>query len=226
MLGSGITVAVPVGPEKHHQQWLDECLASVAAQTRPPDEVLLIDDMAGLQPRNGHRIWRAPWRLGIAAAMNFGVALAENELVFMLCADDTLHPECLERCLATYENTPSPQRDEAYYFVGVHYMDGYWDDQFLPGGAAMVSKSLWRKCGGFAPETSSGAPDCALMSVFMTHHESGQYMGVSKDLCLYNYRRHADSNTSRAGPWQGVILETRNVLANLWQPPEWGRYDV
>ena len=44
-----ITVAIPVGPFSTDQQWLEECLKSVKAQTHPADEALIIDDMAGLE---------------------------------------------------------------------------------------------------------------------------------------------------------------------------------
>ena len=241
----GITVAIPVGPFSTDQQWLDECLASVHEQTCEADEILLIDDMAGLKLDSsafsledgsylvddtrvrlgGCRIWRSPWRLGVAHAFNFGVALAKNDLVFMLGADDTLHPECLERCLATYEEQPENIRDYAYYFVGVHYLDGREDnEQFLACNAAMVTKELWRISGGFAVESASGAPDSALISAMMVHPEAGWFAGVGEGMCLYNYRPHAATDTAKRGGWQGVILETRDILTREWAPPKWGRY--
>ena len=222
----GISVVIPVGPYPDDQRWLDECLESVRVQTRPPDEVLLIDDMAGLptEATPPLRIWRSPWRLGVAAAMNFGVALAENDLVFMLCADDSLHPECLERCLDAYLNQPEDARDRSYYFVGVKYLDGREkDEQFEPCGAAMVTKQLWRTCGGFPPETASGAPDAALISIMIVHSGAGQTVGVGRGLCLYNCNPHEACDSARRYYWQGVILETRDVLTRLWEPPAWGR---
>ena len=229
-----ISVVIPVGPYQDDQRWLGECLESVRVQTHQADEVLLIDDMANLpsidplpaQTWPPTHIWRSPWRLGVAAAMNFGVALAENDLVFMLCADDTLHPECLERCLETYEEEPEGARDLSYYFVGVKYLDGREaDEQYLPCGAAMVTKQLWRTCGGFPPETASGAPDAALISTMMVHSGAGRIVGVSEHdrACLYNYRSHGGSDSVRRASWQGVILETRDILTREWMPPKWGR---
>lgn len=238
-----ITVAIPVGPFSTDQQWLEECLTSVRAQTRKADEILLVDDMAGL-PLDGAfplgdgswqvdkgllapcRIWRTSWRVGVADAFNFGVALARSELVFMLGADDTLHPECLERCLDAYEKDAPDVRDLTYYFVGVQYLDDREvDKQFVPCNAAMVTKSLWQRCGGFASETGSGAPDAALISVMMIHPEAGRFTGVGEGMCLYNYRPHADTDTAKRAAWQNIILETRNVLTRDWKQPEWGRYD-
>jgi len=240
-----ITVAIPVGPRSTDQQWLEECLASVRAQTREADEILLIDDMAGLPlgdafplgdgswkvdsgPLAGCRIWRTPWRVGVGDAFNFGVALAKSELVFMLGADDLLHPECLERCLDAYEKEEPDARDLTYYFVGVQYLDGREDDkQFEPCNAAMVTKSLWRRCGGFAPESASGAPDAALLSVLIGHSgEAGRIVGVGRGMLLYNCRPHYDSDTgSKGAHWQGIILPTRDYLTREWKQPEWGRYE-
>lgn len=87
----------------------DQTLASLAKQTRPPDEVLLIDDgttdppslewLARTARRNTHHL---PLRIirtenaGVAAARNFGVSQTDAELVFPLDADDLLAPEAIE----------------------------------------------------------------------------------------------------------------------------------
>lgn len=239
---TAITVAIPVGPFSTDQQWLEECLQSVRAQTRKADEVLLIDDMAGLPlegafplgdgswqadtgPLAPCRIWRTPWRVGVADAFNFGVALAKSETVFMLGADDTLHPECLERCLNAYEKDGLETRGLTYYFVGVRYLDDREvNEQFIACNAAMVTKSMWRRCGGFATETGSGAPDAALVSVMMIHPEAGRVVGVGEGMCLYNYRPHANTDTAKRSAWQNIILATRDTLTRDWTPPKWGRY--
>lgn len=227
MSDPGVTVAIPVGPEKHHQAFLEECLASVAEQIVQPDEVLIIDDMAGLPQRMNcsqesyvFNVWRSPWHLGVAHAFNFGVALAENDLVFMLGADDKLLPECIERCLAAWEKN---RRRDAYYGVGVQYSDER-EDQFVLCNAAMVTKEFWRQTGGFPVEASSGAPDAALISVLLKNTSIPRPMIlVDKSHPLYWYRVHNNTDTAQRSPWQGVILETRDLLTKLWHPPTWGR---
>lgn len=230
MMEGKVTVAIPVGPHASDQRWFADCLASVRVQTRPPDEVLIIDDMAGVPPVPLHehpypiRTWHTPWLLGVAHAMNFGVALARSDLVFMLCADDTLHPDCLRRCLDAYLAEPKSSRDLGYYFVGVRYLDGREEDeQFIACGAAMVTKELWRTCGGFPPESASGAPDAALISTMLVHSDAGHTVGVSRGTSLYNCRPHADSDTAKRQAWQGVILSSRDQLTRQWTKPQWGR---
>jgi glycosyltransferase involved in cell wall biosynthesis len=221
---SGITVVIPVGPAPHHQQWLHECLDSMRAQTRQPNEVLLIDDMADLSPElvrhdAGWRVWRSPWRLDVPNAFNVGVGLARNDLVFMVGADDWLEPNCLELCITAWEKN---KNRDAYYYVGVRYTDGR-EDQTVPCNGAMVTKGLWRMTGGFPPESASGACDAALISILMKHHPR-LLIPVADGVPLYNYRVHTESDTGvRGGSWQGVILPTRDILTRTWVQPHWGR---
>lgn len=215
-----ITVAIPVGPYPANKRWLDEALYSVYEQTHRPDEVLIVDDMAGIEDNYyGTRVWYSPWRLGVAHAFNMGVALARNDLVFLMGSDDTLEPKCLERCIKEWEKN---NKKDAYYYTGIRYMDND-EKQGLACGYALVTKGLWRKTGGFPVESAVGAPDAAFVSILMVHHK-GSLVQVAGGVPLVNYRRHNESDTAGRLPWQGAILETRDVLTNTWKKPEWPRY--
>jgi len=223
----GVTVAIPVGPEPHHQRYLQECLESVAAQTEKAGEILLIDDMAkvpeaqvGKWADGPVRTWRAPWRLGVPAAFNCGVSLARYPLVFMLGADDKMFPRCLEQCVAAWlEN----KRRDAYYWVGVRYSDGR-EDQFQPCNAAMVTKGFWSRTGGFPPESASGACDAALISILIGKNMGGALVCADHENPLIWYRIHENTDTASRGVyWQGIILATRDYLTREWKEPKWGR---
>lgn len=226
---SGITVVVPVGPSEANRRWLKECLDSVAAQTLKPAEVLLIDDTSQrtersftsdiaslVQARITWRVWKSPWNLGVAHAFNCGIGLASNALVFMLGSDDTLEPGCLQACLdAYYANNQDPL---GYYFVGVRYMDT-GEEQNLACHAAMVTKALWQHTGGFPLQSASGAPDSAFLSILIGNSpNAGRLRDVAGSAPLYNYRRHDETDTASKGPWQGVILQTRDLVTRLWTP--------
>lgn len=217
-----VTVAIPVGPKRGHQEWLGEAIASVRSQSHAETQLLIIDDMANVQIEAP--IWRAPWRLGVASAFNMGVALARTQLVFMLGADDTLEPDCISECVAAFQRA-GLDADRTYFFVGVRYMGNEWPDQYVPCNAAMVSKTLWRLTGGFAPESASGACDAAWVSTFMVHDDVAQLRCVNGVKPLYNYRVHQGTDTAHRGSWQGVIMQTRDILTREWEPPEWGRYE-
>ena len=220
MSGNGITVTIPVG--LGHEGFLAEAIESIFEQTRLPQEILVISDMARLVAGwDGSgpvpiRTWCSPWRLGVAHAFNFGVALAENDRVFLLGADDKLLPKCLEKCEIVWK---SAGQMDTYYGVGVRYSDGR-DDQFVLCNAAMVTKGLWEATGGFPVETASGAPDAALLSILLGRNVVRTILVDDKEP-LYWYRVHEDTDTARRGSWQGVILQTRDILTQEWQPPKW-----
>jgi hypothetical protein len=219
MMVAPITVTIPVGPFPGNTQWLDEALESVFDQTVKPQQIMIIDDMAGLpEGYHGTHVWYSPWRLGVAHAFNFGVALAQHDLVFLMGSDDTLEPTCLEKCYHEWEKN---KKADAYYYCGINYIDD-GTTQDLPCGYAMVTKGLWRKTGGFPVESAVGAPDSALISILMVHHKKS-LVKVANGAPLVNYRRHDGSDTAGRGPWQGAILETRDVLTNTWTEPKWGR---
>lgn len=216
-----ITVVIPVGPYPANTRWLQEALDSVKGQTHKPDEILFIDDMADLSDiylGPGCTVWRSPWRLGVAHAFNFGVALAKNELVFLMGSDDVLEPNCLEECIKTWN---SNNKADAYYFTGIRYMDNS-EEQNLPCGYAMVTKEFWRKTGGFPIESAVGAPDAAFVSICMVHHKNS-LVCVADGAPVVNYRRHNESDTAGKAPWQGAILQTRDVLTQTWKKPDWPR---
>lgn len=219
-----VTVAIPIGPSHNACRYLPEALRSVANQTIKP-QLLLIDDMHDIQSHHVFdevdiKIWRAPWRLGVAHAFNACVALADTDLVIMLGADDVLEPNAVEKALETY----AANKVDAYYYFGVRYMDT-GEEQTVPCGEAMVTKGLWDKTGGFPVESAVGAPDAALMSIMLVHMPE-LLIPIADGYPLVNYRRHAETDTAGRGPWQGPILASRDILTQTWKSPAWGRYSL
>lgn len=221
-----ISVTIPVGPYPANKQWLREALDSCKQQTMQPEEVLLIDDGAGLSYNECAAIvkcdiWHAPWRMGISHSFNVGVAIAVTNCVFMLGSDDTLEPTCLERCWESYQHR---NQVDGYYSVPIRYMDTQ-EVQTAPCNAAMVTKGFWRKTGGFPIETSMGMGDHTLLSICIAHKLPVYWVGEDTnqpDVPLYNYRRHPDIHTFKMGRWFGVQTQIEEILTRDWQPPEWG----
>lgn len=228
-----ITVAIPVGPYPHDQRWLAEAIDSVRAQTYPASEILLVDDMANVVIERGDvRVWRSPWRLGIGGAFNCGVALAEHDLVFLLCADDWLSPACLEECVAAYERNG---RRDGYYWVVAHYFgekEGRFD---TPCNYAMVTKGFWRETGGFPVEAVIGQ-DFMFMQVCGRLGFADGIIPVS-DEPLYHLRIHPETATAQSMPRRRMAKEMalargedsfaamlREYCVLAWRTPQdWGR---
>lgn len=223
-----VSVCIPVGPNASNRRWLEEAILSVSEQTwaKRGDggvNLVLVDDMADLGPVGAFvpqglptLVWRSPWYLGVAHAFNIGVAVAPSELVFMLGSDDWLEPTCIEKCVEAFEERHNDPL--GYYYVGVRYSDT-GECQTVPCHAAMVTRTLWRRTGGLPIQSASGACDAAFLSILMGNYpQAGRHWPVADGEPLYNYRRHADTDTSNKASWQGVILETRHLVTLEWRP--------
>ena len=99
-----VTVVVPV----YRAQYLAECLASVFAQTRQPDRVILVDDgspdglliEAAVAPYAERVTVIHQENRGAGAARNRGILESDTELVAFLDADDEWEPRFLAAQLA------------------------------------------------------------------------------------------------------------------------------
>lgn len=203
-----ITVSIPVGPHPSNRRWLDECLLSIERQTEKPDEILIIDDGANLEPMSGVKIYKTPWLSGVAHAFNFGVALAKHDLVIMLGSDDRLLPKAVAECWRAWDRIRDPL---GYYAMCVVYPDGR--EQNVPCNAAMVHKELWRHNGGFPIEASIGACDTMLLSMMLAcRGKAGNIYGITNEP-LYWYREHDETDTStRRAIWSSYIAAVRNLV--------------
>jgi glycosyltransferase involved in cell wall biosynthesis len=99
MANPSISVIIPAF---NARAYIAHALASVLAQSRPADEIILIDDgstddtASALQPFNSRiRYIRQP-NQGAAAARNAGIAVSRGEYIAFLDADDLWHPRKLE----------------------------------------------------------------------------------------------------------------------------------
>jgi glycosyltransferase involved in cell wall biosynthesis len=105
-----LTVSVVI-PTYRAAAFLPEAIASVRAQTRPPAEVIVVDDAspddtADVAASLGARVVRQEANRGPSAARNRGVALAAGDLVAFLDADDAWLPWHLELCAGALEAHP------------------------------------------------------------------------------------------------------------------------
>lgn len=85
---------------------LDECLRSVAAQTRPAAELIVVDagpteGAARVGERHGARLLHRPNR-GLGYLYNEGARASRAELVLLLNNDVALEPTCVEELVAAF----------------------------------------------------------------------------------------------------------------------------
>ena len=111
-------VAVVI-PTHDRPDLLAEALRSVLAQTMPPQEVIVVDDLghertrtavAGIQPTTGiviRYLHRVAGPRGASASRNAGAALASTDFVAFLDDDDLWEPRFLEDALAMIAAAPT-----------------------------------------------------------------------------------------------------------------------
>ncbi|HEX2191138.1 MAG TPA: glycosyltransferase family 2 protein [Longimicrobiaceae bacterium] len=133
---STVTVVVPT---YNRAGWLPATVASVLQQTRPPDEVLVVDDGSSDDTEAVCRAFPAPVRYlrqtnaGVSAARNRGVREARGEWVAFLDSDDLWEPEKLEVQLAAHRAAP----EAGWSITECVLVDG--DDRPVPGTRGLES---------------------------------------------------------------------------------------
>lgn len=102
----------------HHERFVRMALESAFAQTRPADEIIVIDDASGdrtaaviattLQGRPEQQVTfiRNEANLGVTGSVAKAVAAASGDVIVFMAADDVSAPGRLGRCLAHLESHP------------------------------------------------------------------------------------------------------------------------
>jgi len=102
MSQTAVTVLIPAHNEA---AVIADTLESLRVQTRPPDEVIVVDDCSSddtglIASRLGARVVRPEANTGFkAGAMNFGLSRVRSEWLVTLDADTMLAPDALEQIL-------------------------------------------------------------------------------------------------------------------------------
>ncbi len=124
---AGIPLVSVVIPMYQAEAWIADTLASVAAQTHPRVETIVVDDgssdrgadlvsvFCGSAERSV-RLFRTT-NNGVAAARNLGIAESNGVYVALLDADDLWHPTKLESQVAQLERSGSPMCVCGYEFI-------------------------------------------------------------------------------------------------------------
>jgi hypothetical protein len=164
-------------PAHNAAAFIAEALASVFAQTRPVDEVIVVDDestdgtadVAGAHPV---RLVRTGRQSGPAGARNRGIEAASGEVVAFLDADDVWEPDHIAVVGGLLERHPAAAvafarvatlGERAFVLAGEHPDGVAFDaraelihDNFIGQAAALVRRDVLAAVGGYdvAPEVA------------------------------------------------------------------------
>lgn len=195
---------------------LDRALASVAAQTYPSWEAIVVDDAsrddtAALVERRGDRnirVLRRATRGGPSVARNDGIAAARGELVAFLDADDEWLPEKLARQVAALAQHPGAGlvacdmravhedgSNGASVFArqapsaGPDAWKALLASSFIGTSAVLAPRPLLQEVGGFDTSLAVGEDQ----DLFIKLALRGEVVIVPEALAIYHYRRRSYS---------------------------------
>jgi hypothetical protein len=137
-------------PHWNRRELLETLLASLAAQRRPFDEIIVADngstdDSAALAERAGARVLRLGSNLGFAAAVNRGIEAAHTDWVAILNNDVTLDAAWSETLIAAAE------REHAWFATGKILRAG--SRSTLDGAFDEISRAACAcRCGAGKPD--------------------------------------------------------------------------
>lgn len=217
--GRGVTVVVPCFEQ---QEWLEQSLGSVLAQTVAPLEVLVIDDgsrrpiVAPSHPTIPVRVIRVSNR-GLPSARNVGLMNAHGHAFLPLDADDWLEPTFIEKTL------PLLDAGADVVFTGLQE-HGERTGLYMPGCevglekltveqermsnrlfyCSLIRTSLLRDAGGYNGRMVHGYEDWDLWIDLM---QRGAQL-ASVDELLFNYRTRKDSMLAQTeAQWRDWCLD-------------------
>jgi glycosyltransferase involved in cell wall biosynthesis len=99
-------------PTYNRVKLLERALASVLGQTRPADEIIIVDDgstdntVSTLKSLHPEVKFIQQDNLGVSAARNTGISAARHDWIALLDSDDVWHKHKLERQIAALNSEP------------------------------------------------------------------------------------------------------------------------
>lgn len=199
-----ISAAVVV---RNGELFLAEALHSIAQQSRPPDEVIVVDGQstdrtaAIAQSFPGVRYLLQP-DLGIANARNLAIRAARGDYIAFLDADDLWTPDKLQVQMDFMLAQPQLQYTTTqlrlFYAAGTPPRPGFRSEGFDQGiegrfpGTMLARREVYDRVGPFDPGFEIGFE----VDWFARAQDAGVPSAVIDQVLLYK-RIHADNNAVR-----------------------------
>ncbi len=182
------------------RQYLAEALDSIRRQSRPVDEIIVVDDGSTDDTVEIAERFGAPLRCirqqnaGQSAARNHGVRVSRGDMLSFLDCDDLIHPKKIERQLRRFDEAPQLALIDAY-------AQNFWSPE-VP--------QEQRQLTGWQAMTHSDQPWPEFIATWLFRREAWQCAGQFDE----NRRFAEDSDWHDRVRFSGMPMETmRAVLA-------------
>jgi glycosyltransferase involved in cell wall biosynthesis len=219
-----VSVVIPC---HNYGEYLPEAWASVIGQTRPADEIVLVDDGSEdgtwsfielVAERPNVRALRHPSAEGPARTFNDGIRASTGDLIVKLDADDRLSANYLETLEPVFADSAVSFAYAGERLFGAVEFDRpvrplvlrEFRRENMVNGSAMVRRSAFESAGGFREDFDSiGMEDWELWAHLL---ELGG-KGIPVEGCWLEYRRHANRSRNDISPLTDIRVHLR--LARL-----------
>ncbi len=226
-----VTVAVS---HYNYGRFLPECLDSMAAQTHPRLDLVVVDDASTMESSvrlarewiesHASRFGRALLlrhrrNQGLAQARNTAFGESRSDLVFVIDADDQAYPRAIARLFEAMRDTGSAAAYTQLEFFGVEERLGsadVWRKEWFEGdnyidATSLISKRAWQEVGGYT-HIEGGWEDYDFWCKFVEKGLSAAY--VPEILCRYRQHPSSMMRTETTEARNALIIEV--TLRHPW----------
>lgn len=217
----GVSVVIPC---HNYAQYITQALDSVLAQTRVPEDIIVVDDAStddsrrviasyiAAHPRAPIQLIVNETNLDLAATQNRGIAAASQEHIVCLDADDRIEPRYIEtlheamlkdRSLGVaYSGVQVYVQDDGTLYPAHNFGPFDWEWMATPADPprtmipkpAMFRRALWLRAGGFQQTYRAGED----VDFWLRGLATGWNAQRITDEALFTYRVHSNQQMSRA----------------------------
>jgi glycosyltransferase involved in cell wall biosynthesis len=228
---------VAVIPLYNGARWIEQSLASVIAQTLPPDEIVVVDDGStddgpSIVQQYSVALLRKP-NGGQSSARNFGIGHSSSNLIALLDQDDIWYPAHLERLVKPFRCPSRHMLGWTYSNLDFVFPDGRIIHNFLSGlpfeqpkrtlkrclgedmhilpSASLISRAAFEDVGRFDERLQGYEDDDLFLRIFMAGYKN-EYI----DEALSQWRQISNSSGNSPRMLTSALIFMDKILQ--WYP--------
>jgi glycosyltransferase involved in cell wall biosynthesis len=229
-----VTTVIPV---RNRAKFIERALDSVAAQTFPSAEIVVVndastDDTLSIVHEAAKRIPNLiiidlEKNVGAAEARNIGVRSATYDLIAFLDSDDIWYPEKTAKQVEAFLSDPKavaiftgsrviyPDRIFSHVPAPVVTLtDLYYSNKLSTTSSAMVTRESFGKVGGF----DASLPSCEDWDLFLRLAEVGNIRTVQEDLIEFLNHEGDRLSRNKAGILSGHDMVQNRIYERITDP--------